>query len=216
VWLAERVAPTGNVLAVDLDPRLLPSGSRANLKIRRHDLVTDEFAPGETSAFDLVHARAVLEHISDRALALERLIGAARPGGWLVVEDIDVVGPVMRAAAARYAWPPETQATHATFLEALQGVLLGGGRDPGYGARLPRALRAAGLQAVGAELHAPIIAGGAARDCMRLTVEFLRPRLLAAKVIDQPGLDRFVQLTRDPDSQYVPVFMVTAWGQRPA
>src|SRR5262249_26487182 len=101
-------------------------------------------------------------------------------------------------------------------LEALQGVLSGGGRDPGYGARLPTVLRAAGLQAVGAELHAPIIAGGAERDCMRLTVDYLRPLLLLGKVIDQPGLDRFVQLTRDPNCQYIPLIMVTAWGQRPS
>jgi SAM-dependent methyltransferase len=213
-WLADRVAPSGRVLAVDIDPRLLAASTPANLEIRRHDLMADEFSPEETAAFDLVHARAVLEHIPDRRRALQRLINAARPGGWVIVEDIDVAGPVMRATAERYLWPPAARGTYVRFMEALHVVLADGGRDPGYGASLPAALRDAGLDAVGAELHAPIIPGGAEQDCMRLTVEYLRPRLLATGVVDAGGLERFVELTRDSACQYVPLFMVTAWGQR--
>ena len=44
--------------------------------------------PGET--FDLVHARLVLARIADRDEALRRMVQALRPGGWLVVEEIDV------------------------------------------------------------------------------------------------------------------------------
>jgi 2-polyprenyl-3-methyl-5-hydroxy-6-metoxy-1,4-benzoquinol methylase len=93
------------VLATDLDPRLPPEDTRANLEIRRFDLVHDVLAPEDAGGgFDLVHARAVLEHIPSRQRALERLIAAVRPDGWLVVEDIDVAGDAMRATAERYAW----------------------------------------------------------------------------------------------------------------
>ncbi len=55
-WLAERVGPTGSVLATDLKPQHIPG--RANLESREHDVRTDDL-PG---SFDLIHARLVLMH----------------------------------------------------------------------------------------------------------------------------------------------------------
>jgi SAM-dependent methyltransferase len=213
VWLADRVGPSGQVLATDLDPRMLDGVDRPNLEVRRHDLVVDQLAHGE---FDLVHTRAVLAHLPQRQTALERLRDALRPGGWLVVEDVDLAGPVMRAAAERYVWPPEARPAYRAGVQALEVVLSEAGRDPGYGARLPAAVRDLGVLDSGAELHAPIIAGGAERDCMRLTLDYLRDRLLATRLIDGFGVDQFLQLTRDCDVLYVPLFMVSAWGRRPA
>ncbi len=55
--------------------------------MRRNDIVADELEPG---AFDLAHERLVLCHLRNRQRALERMIGALKPGGWLLVEDFDV------------------------------------------------------------------------------------------------------------------------------
>ena len=54
--------------------------------MRRHD-VAREAPPGDP--FDLVHARLVLVHLPDRERALAAMVGALRPGGWLLVEDAD-------------------------------------------------------------------------------------------------------------------------------
>src|SRR4051812_5008291 len=40
LWLADRVGPTGSVLATDLDPRFLDGHERSNLMVVRHDLMT--------------------------------------------------------------------------------------------------------------------------------------------------------------------------------
>ena len=213
VWLADRVGPTGRVLATDLDPRMLDNEPRANLEVRRHDLVVDHLPRDE---FDLVHSRAVLAHIPERQSALARLRDAVRPGGWLFVEDIDLAGPAMHAAAERYVWPPETRPAYRAGVQALEAVLSDADRDPGFGALLPAAVRDCGLLDFGAEVHAPIITGGAERDCMRLTLEYLHDRLLATRLIDETGLDQFLQLTRDGGVLYIPLFMVSAWGRRPA
>ncbi len=47
-----------------------------------------------TAQFDLIHARLVLIHIPAREAVLERLVTALRPGGWLVIEDFDVLSLV--------------------------------------------------------------------------------------------------------------------------
>ena len=45
-WLAERVAPTGTVLATDLDLTRIPKGSLSNLVFVRHDVVHDRDPDG--------------------------------------------------------------------------------------------------------------------------------------------------------------------------
>jgi SAM-dependent methyltransferase len=83
-WLADMVAPTGAVLATDINTHHLDTLERPNLKVRRHDVLSDPLPDGR---FDLVHARLVVEHIGGRAV--DRIVTPLRPGGWLVVEDFD-------------------------------------------------------------------------------------------------------------------------------
>src|SRR5438477_229199 len=84
LWLAEQVGPSGSVLATDIDTRFLEGLARPNLAIRRHDIATDALPE---AAFDLVHARFVLVHVPQRDTALQRMVRALKPGGWLVVEE---------------------------------------------------------------------------------------------------------------------------------
>jgi SAM-dependent methyltransferase len=81
-WLCQRVGSSGHVLATDIDTRFLESLDYPNLAVRRHDIVSDAIPEG---AFDLVHARTVLMHLTARERALQNMIGALKPGGWLLV-----------------------------------------------------------------------------------------------------------------------------------
>jgi SAM-dependent methyltransferase len=90
-WLAERVAPTGRVVATDINTRDLDVGRHVELEVRQHDIVNDAL---EESSFDLVHARLVLEHLPQRDQVFLKLASALRPGGWLVIEDTDYVSGV--------------------------------------------------------------------------------------------------------------------------
>src|SRR5579871_2083748 len=100
-WLADRVGPTGHVLATDLDLRFMRGHERANLELLRHDIVND---PLEPLSFDLVHARALLMHLAERESVLARLVAATRPGGWVMIEDPDF-GAATAAMLARYVVP---------------------------------------------------------------------------------------------------------------
>ena len=87
-WLAERVAPTGTVLATDLDLTRIPNGSLSNLAFVRHDVVHD---PIPTAEYDLVHARLVLVHLPEREEVLRALARSLRPSGSVLIEDFDFV-----------------------------------------------------------------------------------------------------------------------------
>jgi SAM-dependent methyltransferase len=87
-WLADLVGPDGLVVATDIDTRFLASCAGPNLEVRQHDLLAD---PLEANGFDLVHVRALLVHLPGRQQeAVDRLVAAVRPGGWLAVDESDV------------------------------------------------------------------------------------------------------------------------------
>ena len=62
-WLANRVGPTGHVLATDVDPRFLEPLSAPNVEVLKHNIVTD---PLPHATFDLIHARLVLIRLPER------------------------------------------------------------------------------------------------------------------------------------------------------
>lgn len=166
-WLAERVGPSGTVVAADLDVVLLADLGAPNIEVRQVDLVNDQLPQRE---FDFVHTRLVLLHIPERDTVLERLCGALKPGGVLMVEEHDSF-PVLAAATGAYrdAW----QAFIATSRAA--GVGDEWARD------LPRRLTALGLHDVDARFEVPLFRGGSPfAELWRLTWEQIRDRVAAA------------------------------------
>lgn len=85
-WLAWRVGPTGRVLVTDLETRFLDRLAGPTIEVRKHRLGHD---PLPNQVFDLVHARAVMEHQPDRMPALRQIHQCLRPGGWVVLESGD-------------------------------------------------------------------------------------------------------------------------------
>lgn len=73
------------MLTSDLDIDLLKKIDAPNVTVRRIDVVWDDLGSG----YDLVVARAILHHLPERAVVLERLTAAVRPGGFIVLEEPD-------------------------------------------------------------------------------------------------------------------------------
>ncbi len=86
VWPCEQVGPTGRVVATDINIQLLQDTNRPNFEAIEHDITVDN--PPE-SGFDFVHSRWLLHHLSKPELAIRRMIDALRPGGWLLLEEVD-------------------------------------------------------------------------------------------------------------------------------
>ena len=209
LWLAEQVGIAGRVVAVDLDTRFLDGHSRANLHVRQHNILDDL----NDGPFDLVHARAVLEHIPDRRDALQRMVSAVRPGGWLMLEDTDF-GGVVAAALAHYADPPEDAALLERIYRAVEAVLAAAGGDANFGARLIGGLKDAGLENVAGEVHTPVVPGGT-EYWVRGTIEQLAKPLVSTGLVTAGDVEAYLTRTADHSCHYAPGFVVTAWGQRP-
>ena len=120
VWLAEQVGSAGSVIATDLKPQHVPA--HPSLTTIRHNVVTEPLPEGP---FDIIHARAVLQHLPQRREVLAKLSDALAPGGVLVVEELEAGW-----GRSVLATPdPRAYDVFAEYEMALTQVLVASGND---------------------------------------------------------------------------------------
>ena len=201
-WLSDRVGARGYVLTTDIDTRFLTTIGRDNVEVRRHDILAD---PLPDSMFDLAYARLVLEHLSDPDLALDRMVMATKPGGWLMLEDFEV----------RAAGPNDQAECVFKTLAAMRRVTARAGADLCMGLSLGHRLRARGLVHVGQEGRVRLCRGNSpAARLARLNFEQLRENILATGVTTAEFEADLARLD-DEEFEWRSPTLWTAWGQRP-
>ncbi len=201
-WMAETVGPSGRVVATDVDDRFVAAGEAVDFRI--HDITT---GPPEVDAFDVVHARAVLEHLPARADALANMVAAAKPGGAVVVEDIDW---------HHFDDQPLPDAFRVVH-EAIRAGSTGGyGYDPYYGGRLHQALAQAGLEDIDVRGRVYLMRGGTPNcEWYVGAMAHAVPGLIAAGAIDQVTGDLALEQGRDPAFRAQSPVSNAGWGRRP-
>ncbi|GAA1928458.1 class I SAM-dependent methyltransferase [Streptantibioticus ferralitis] len=205
-WLAERVGRTGRVLATDIDISWASRAAGGVIEVLRHDVGQDE--PPEGS-FDFVHARLVLVHVADREQALRAMVGALRPGGWLLVEDAD---PALQPLICLDEYGPE-QALANRLRAGFRSLLAARGADLAYGRKLPRLLREAGLSDVTADAYFPITS--ASCDVLEaVTIRHVRDRLVAAGLATDEEIDLHLANVTSGRLDLATSPMISAWGRR--
>lgn len=206
-WMCRQVGPTGSVLAIDLEIEFLAALAHPNLQVQRLDVVRD---PIPESRFDLIHARAVLEHIPERQAVVQRLVLALRPGGWLLLEDLD------NHLILNMALPDTPFAE--PLRAAMQHLRTTRQYDPEYGRALYSVLRGAGLLRVEAEGRVYLRPGGSGRATRvwQLVLERLRGQLLEQGVITPSGYTAAVEALGSSEHGVMSPLFWAAWGQRRA
>lgn len=203
-WLAERVGPRGHVLVTDIDPRFLGT-TRSNLQIQLHDIMHD---PLPEKAFDMVHARLVLMHLPGREKALQRMIAALKPGGWLVDEEFDSVSLTADPGLGSGEVALKTQV-------AFSNHLANGGSDRRFGRLLYSLLRRHGLVDVSAEAKMSMWESGSAGVSLRrATYKQARSQMIAAGYLTEQEFEQDMLRLNDPDFLMPSPLMWTAWGRR--
>jgi SAM-dependent methyltransferase len=204
-WLAEQVGPDGEVLASDLDTSWL-AGGRPEVRVLRHDVGTD---PPPEGPFDLIHARLVLVHVPQRERAIEAMVSALRPGGWLVLEDAD---PALQPLLCPEDDGPAQQLANRLKV-GFRELMAQRGADLAFGRTLPRRLRAAGLADVAADAYFPMT-GPACAELERATIEQIRGQLISAGLATVEEIDGHLAHVAAGDLDLATSPMISAWGRR--
>jgi len=205
-WLADCVGPYGSVLDTDVDTTGMLSGRRTNLRVLEHDLVWD---PIPAEGFRCIHARLVLGNLPKRQDLLARLASALSPGGWLLIEDLDLVlPPCSEVATGDERLVHRVRSGFSELLSDLRG-------DSDWARGLPRRLGDLGLVGVGVSDHlAPVTGGSVVSSIERANLSAVREQLIAFGVATDDELDRCLQLLDDPELHFTMPHMVSAWGRR--
>ena len=215
--LAARAGSAGRVVGVDFDEEKLATArteavaAGRSVEYRRADVTTDDLGAG----FDLVYTRFLLTHLRSPAGACDRLRRALRPGGAVIVEDIDFSGSFSH---------PDNPA-YRRYCELYVATARARGVDPNIGPRLPELLRNAGFEQVQVSAVQPVgavsegLEGDVKLGCA-LTLENIAEAAVAAGVAQREELDRVTdelyRLAADAVTLLSFPRMVQAWARRPA
>ena len=206
-WLAGRVGHDGQVVATDLETRFLGGHGTPNLEVRQHNILEDDL---EADRYDLVHCRALLMHLPDPVRALRRLVGAVRPGGWLLVEEADGTASFAAADPGHVRAAGFDRRTRALWA-ALKAA---GTMDLDFGQRLPTLLEELGVRDIG---HEGVTLTGRGGDpqarFLNMTNELLRERLTAAGVLTGADFDELRRAYDDGSFSFVGFTLFGAWGR---
>ncbi|HVW35151.1 MAG TPA: methyltransferase [Acidimicrobiia bacterium] len=201
-WLCDRVGPTGEVTAVDLEPKFVEAEPRPNLDIHRRNIVAHG-VPGE--GYDLIHTRFLLMHLPDRDRLIADLVSRLRPGGTILLEECDF-HPIAAADSTLYAeaWTEAWAAGAAT------------GGDWSCGRVLPTAFVAAGLVDVEAPVESVLFPGASPMATVTaMTWEQMAP-VLAARGYPADRLRAAIAELSDPGRWFPSCGKVSASGRRPS
>ncbi len=202
-WMAERVGPSGSVLSVDVDLRFHGEAG-PNLQVRRLDATREPLGEAE---FDLVHARALLQHLGSRDAVLDKMVAATRPGGWVVVEDADWT---------RYEQQPLPEPFGTLSLASLRAFARTPW-DPYCGRWLLPALQARGLADCDARARVYAMRGGtSSAEWYVAGLARGRQRYIDSGTFTAEFVDAAIAQARRPDFAVLSPEGVAAWGRRPA
>jgi SAM-dependent methyltransferase len=211
-WLCQRVGRSGRVVATDLDTRFLDAIDEHNLEVLCHNCVEEELPD---SSFDLIHARLLFEHLPPREKVLKRLVRSLKPGGWMLIEDLDWRG-VLGNPPTVINYPVEDTRRSRRVWRGIVGVMCSAGYNKQFGAELLPLFIGFGLDDVSAEARNRMVQGGSAGSAaIRWTMEQLRDRIVEGKLASRREIDLEIEGSYDPERRRQGPTMIATWGRRP-
>ncbi|MFN3649594.1 MAG: class I SAM-dependent methyltransferase [Armatimonadota bacterium] len=209
--IGRRVGPRGTVLGADLDEEKLElarsdaeQAGVENVEFRRLDARESL----DESAFDLVYCRFILSHLPHPEDCVQRLHAALKPGGTLLVEDVDFSG--------HFSYPdcPALRRYVALYSESVRRR----GGDPDLGPRLPVILAEAGFEGIQVDVVQPTALQGEAKWVTPITMESLGETPVRDGLATAAEIEELVRelwgFAENPRTISGVARIVQAWGTR--
>jgi ubiquinone/menaquinone biosynthesis C-methylase UbiE len=212
--LSERVGARGRVVGLEREGRF---AARARAEALARGLTNVEIIEGDAraialpkAAFDLVHERLVLVNVAARERMLTEMMALLRPGGRLILEEVDNVSWICHPAHPSWG----------AVLDAFHEVFQSNGGDPFIGRRLAELLRVTGAHDIEVATDVEIVRPGEYRRMHLVSLlDSVRAAVLAKGLLDRDELDRhrdaLVAHLADPATLLIDKLRVQAWGRKP-
>jgi 2-polyprenyl-3-methyl-5-hydroxy-6-metoxy-1,4-benzoquinol methylase len=215
--MAERVGPAGRVVGTDVDERLgqqalrdLHALGHAQCSFVAADLYALEHSVREL--FDLVYARLLVQHLDDPLAGLGQMYQQVKPGGYLVVQDMYLMGVDSDSPSG--------------MLRELRAVVAGvwgggpGARDGRAGMNMPGHFIRAGIGAPdGTDVRGNLTPMRQAAGMMMSVYRSVLPVALKLGVTTEERSHQFfaegAQAALDDSSYVLMPLMISTWKKKP-
>lgn len=213
--LSERVGATGSVIGLEREARFVEMARAEIAKrgLRNVEIVhADALTTGlERNSFDLVHERLVMLNVAARDQLLSEMVSLTRPGGTIVLEDID--------NASWLCHPPHP--SWDALRDAFHAVFHANGGNGFMGRELRGMLLAHGIHDVEVKIdvHTPGVGDYRRTHLLSLT-ESLGEKVTALGIMDAPTMAEHMSALRQhlnrPETLLIDKLFVQAWGRKPS
>lgn len=212
IMVAGMVGDTGRVTAVDFDNEILSlaRGDAERSGIKNISFLSEAVTelPFENE-FDFVYARFLLSHVLHPAEIVAKMKQAARPGGKMIVEDVQFSGHFCYPACPAFDRYVEYYATAARQK----------GANPELGPSLPGLLREVALDNVQFEMIQPCFNKGKGKQMAYLTLDRISESLIGLGISTQDEITSMLKdleaFTDDERTIMSLPRIFRAWGEKP-
>ena len=217
IELAKRAGPTSQIVGEDIDTIKLSLAEQESKAQGFPDIVfrcadvygtPNEAVAAVPPAFDFIYVRFLLTHLPNPRTALSRLVKRLRPGGMLVVEDIDFSGHLCHPEH------PAFRSYHELHIESMHRR----GGDPYIGPKLPGMLKEAGLCQIEVNVEQPIGITGEVKLVPAITMENIGEAILSDGLCTKEELATVIgqlhQLAQDETTLTGMPRIIQTWARR--
>jgi len=210
--IARLVGADGRVVGIDIDAIKIDlareEGAIAGiLNVEFRQTSVDEWRPAPQ--FDLAYSRFLLTHLTDPTATVRTMRQALRPGGVIVIEDVDFAG--------HFCYP--TQPAFSRYVELYTQTVRRRGGDPDIGPKLPRMLLDNGFERVDMNVVQPAGIDGDVKLLNPITMENFADAVLATGLASRAEVDEIIaglyESARDGRTAMSVARVVQTWGWRP-
>jgi ubiquinone/menaquinone biosynthesis C-methylase UbiE len=212
--LADRVGPSGAVVGLDNESRMLGLATSVLAERNLADVELVQADAADTGlpadSFDLVHERLVVLNVPNPEETVAEMVRLARPGGYVALQDFDAVSWLCEPPH------PAWERLMTPFAAAWRAA----GLDLTRSRTLPAMLRRAGLVDVEVDVH---VHGASAGDRSAMLFPHLlglfRERILALDALTEAELDdclgALTSHLEQPGTFTIHPTLIQAWGRKP-
>jgi len=180
---ARMVGPEGAVTAIDFDTEIIALARQDASEAGIHNVsfeARSAYDIGFDQEFDIAYSRFLLSHLNDPLRVLKNMIRSTRPGGKIIVEDVQFSG--------HFCYPPCP--AFDAYLHYYSTAAINNGQNPEMGITLTDLFDKAGIDRLKLDMIQPVFTGGEGKRMAGITLEKIKPMVIKQGIADEETINR--------------------------
>jgi ubiquinone/menaquinone biosynthesis C-methylase UbiE len=174
---AKITGDTGKVTAIDFDEALIELDKQDAEKRGITNILYDAKSAGDlnyNNEFDMAYSRFLLSHLEEPLVVLNNMVKSVKPGGRIIVEDIDFSGHFCYPACSAFE----------QYVQLFIATAQQRGQNANIGPRLPSLFNEAGIGQVNFDVIQPAFNKGEGKWMASITMDKIKDAVLSEGLAD--------------------------------